>query len=76
VKVSVKVKAHAKEEKVEKINERDFHVSVKAEARAGRANQAVIEALSHYFNLPKSRISIIKGHFSKNKLLQIGDASF
>ncbi|MCX5714268.1 MAG: DUF167 domain-containing protein [Candidatus Omnitrophica bacterium] len=71
MKISVKVKARAREEKVEKIEEGNFRVLVKAEAKEGKANQAVIELLSRYFDIPKSRITILKGHSSKNKILQL-----
>lgn len=71
MKVSIRVKARAKLEQVEKIGETDFRVSVKAEAKEGRANHAVVELLSRYFDIPKSRIAIVRGHTSKNKIVEI-----
>jgi hypothetical protein len=44
---------------------------VKAPPHEGRANAAVIELLSDHFNVPKSRISIIRGFKGKNKLIEI-----
>ena len=58
-------------EKVEKINENEFILQVKAPPKEGRANQEVIELLSEYFHVSKSRIKIIKGHKSKNKIMEI-----
>ena len=46
-------------------------VSVKAPAKEGRANAAVIAAISEYFDVPKSRISIISGAGSRDKIVEI-----
>ncbi len=37
----------------------------------GLANEAVIKLLSNYFNVSKSRVSILSGARSKNKIVQI-----
>ena len=71
MRISVRVKANSKKESVEKIGEREFLVRVKAPAKEGRANEAVIELLSEYFNVPKSRISIAIGKSGKNKVVNI-----
>lgn len=71
MKIKVKVKPNAKQESVEKTGEKDFLLRVKAPAREGRANQAVVELLSEYFNLPKSGISIVRGEKSKNKVVNL-----
>ncbi|MBU0894961.1 MAG: DUF167 domain-containing protein, partial [Candidatus Omnitrophica bacterium] len=42
-----------------------------APAKEGKANEALIIALKHYFNVPKSRISIASGLGSKNKIVDI-----
>ncbi len=71
MKIAVKVKPNAKAVSVEKTGERDFTVRVKAPAKEGKANEAVVEALSGYFDIPKSRISISVGHGGKNKIVEI-----
>jgi len=71
MRIAVKVKPGAKQEKVEKISETEFCVWVRAQAKEGKANQAVIESLRKYFSIPKSRITILKGHSSKHKLIEI-----
>uniref|UniRef100_A0A7V0Z6G6 UPF0235 protein ENP86_07860 n=1 Tax=candidate division WOR-3 bacterium TaxID=2052148 RepID=A0A7V0Z6G6_UNCW3 len=50
-----------------------FKVYVNAPPVEGRANKAVIEVLSEYFNVRKSNIKIIKGEKSRNKVLEISD---
>jgi len=48
-------------------------VRVAASAFDGKANKAVIEILSEFFNVRKSNIKIIKGEKSRNKIVEIGD---
>lgn len=71
MRISVKVKACAKQEKIEKTGDADFNVWVRAQAKEGKANQELVAQLSRYFSVPKSRITILKGHTSKNKLIDI-----
>jgi len=39
----------------------------------GKANKKVIEIISKYLKIPKSRIRILKGETSKEKLIKIDD---
>ena len=71
MKISVKVKANAKKEKVEKIKEGEYAVWVREAAKEGKANKAVIEILSGFFDVAKSRIEILQGEKNKNKLISI-----
>ena len=67
----VKVKANAKEERVERLEAGGWLISVKARATEGRANAAVVDCLSRYLDIAKSRITIIKGHKSRNKVIEV-----
>ena len=71
VKISVRVKTNSKVEKVVDGGNNEYILQVKAPPHEGRANAAVIELLSDHFNVPKSRISIIRGFKGKNKLIEI-----
>lgn len=71
MRITVKIKPNAKTEIVEKRSDGGFSVRVKAPAREGKANEALVKALSCHFNIPKSRISIISGLGSKNKIVEI-----
>jgi len=37
----------------------------------GKANEELIKFLSKYFKIPKSNIEIVKGHTSRNKIVEI-----
>lgn len=43
-------------------------------ARAGKANLAVTELLARYFAIPKSRITIIRGHTSRRKIIELAES--
>lgn len=71
MRISIKVKPNSKSASVEKVDETEYIVRVKAPAKEGKANEAVVEALSEYFRVPKSRISIARGLGSKHKVVEI-----
>lgn len=71
MKIAVKVKPNSKENKVEPVEANEYVLRVKEKAQDGKANIAAIKTLSEYFGVPKSRISIIRGHTSKNKIISI-----
>lgn len=71
MKICVRVKARAKQDRVEKIAEGQYKVWVKAVPERGKANEAVIKTLSEYLGLPRSQISLVSGQTSSQKILQI-----
>lgn len=71
MKILVKVKANSKTEKIEKADEKNFNVSVKAPAKEGKANLAVVKSLAKYFAVSQSRIKILSGQKSKNKIIEV-----
>ena len=71
MRISVRVKPNSKKPGIEKLNDKEFVVRVRAPATEGRANDAVIKALSDYLSVPKSRISIYRGSSGKNKIVDI-----
>lgn len=71
MKISVKVKTNAKKESVEKLSDNQFAVSVKEPPIDGRANWAICRALGDYFGVSPSRVGIISGQTSKNKIVEI-----
>jgi len=71
MKIFVKVKPKAREEKVEKVDDINFRVSVKQSPEKGKANLATIRALADYFNISQSKISIVSGSTSRLKIIEI-----
>lgn len=71
MKIFVKAKPNAREEKVEKIDEKNYVVSVKEPPEKGKANVAIRNALAVYFKTGSSCVKIISGYSSRNKIIEI-----
>ena len=69
--VKVRVTPNSKEARVVKVGEAEFEVKVDERAIDGRANRRLLEILSEHFSVPKSRISIVRGARSRDKILEI-----
>lgn len=48
-------------------------VYVREPALDGKANAGVVELLASYYGVPKSKVSIFRGHTSKHKIVDIED---
>ncbi|PIP89183.1 MAG: hypothetical protein COW01_12600 [Bdellovibrionales bacterium CG12_big_fil_rev_8_21_14_0_65_38_15] len=67
----VKVKPASRSESIEKDEQGIIVVKIRAKPVDGEANKAVIEALSHYFKIAKSKITLESGPKSKLKRFAI-----
>ncbi|EAZ92145.1 DUF167 domain-containing protein [Crocosphaera chwakensis] len=71
LKLQVKVKPNAKQQKIEEMADNHFKIAVKSPPTDGKANQELITLLAKHFNVPKSHILIKSGVSSRNKLVEI-----
>jgi len=71
MKINVKAKPSSREEKVEKIDDQNFVVSVKEPPEKGKANEAIRNALAVYFKTGSSCVKIVSGYSSRNKIIEI-----
>ncbi len=71
MRIFVKAKPNSREEKVEKIDENNFIVSVKEPPEKGKANEAIRNALAVYFKTSSSRVKIVSGYSSRSKIIKI-----
>lgn len=71
MKITVSVKTGAKKELVQILDAKHFAVHVKAQPEKGKANEAVIKALSKHLGISPSRIILLRGETSRNKLFEI-----
>jgi hypothetical protein len=74
MKMNIKVIPNAKQNKLVEEPGR-FKVYLTAPAVEGKANQALIEFLAGHFNVKKSRISIVRGGKSREKVVEVRDPS-
>lgn len=70
MKISITIKTGARQAKIEE-TENGYTAYVKERPVENRANRALIELLSEYFNVPKSGIAIVSGAKSKFKIVEI-----
>ncbi len=71
MRVWVRVTPNASEARVTKVGDDKFEVRVDEKAIGGRANRRLIEIMSEQFGIPKSRILIISGARSRDKVLEV-----
>ncbi len=71
MRLSVTVTPNARTGRVERLGPGHLRVAVTAPAREGRANAALIEALSAHFGVPRSRIRILRGTASRHKTVEV-----
>ncbi|MCX7761188.1 MAG: DUF167 domain-containing protein [Hydrogenothermaceae bacterium] len=71
MKIKVKVKPASSKNEVKKIDENFFEIKTTVIPEKGKANEKVIELLSEFFDVPKSKIKIIRGETSKEKEVEI-----
>lgn len=69
----IKVKCHpsSKKELFEKKDENSFEIYIREKPERGEANKKVFEILAQYFNVKASKIRLIKGVKSPNKIFEI-----
>jgi uncharacterized protein YggU (UPF0235/DUF167 family) len=75
--MKISIKTHPKSKKIEVLQKDTAHyeVWVREAPEKGKANQAVIKALSDHLGVPCSRLTISSGHTSRNKICVISAAS-
>lgn len=67
--IHVRVKINATKADITKVDESTYEVKVDEKAIDGRANRRLIEILSKHFAVSKSRIIIINGSKSRDKIV-------
>lgn len=71
MKVAVRVVPGAKMQQVQAALDGTLKVWLRAEAKEGKANRALIEFLADYYGVSKSLVRIVSGLKIKNKILEI-----
>lgn len=69
--INVKISTRASKNEVIEVKRKFLHVLTTAVPEKGKANKALVDLLSKYFNIPKSSIKIIKGLSNKNKVVDL-----
>jgi uncharacterized protein (TIGR00251 family) len=73
--IKVKIASDSSKNKIEGVYNNALKIFITASPVEGRANKKCIAYLAKYFDIAKSKIEIISGQTSKNKLIKIYDFS-
>ncbi|MDP3771413.1 MAG: DUF167 domain-containing protein [bacterium] len=71
MRITVRAKPGAKMERIEEVGPQEFVVAVKEPPREGRANAAITRALAEYFGVTVSRVRLVTGFASRQKVFAI-----
>lgn len=73
--ITVYVKPGSKKESIKWVDnlfwEKELIVKIREKPIDGEANKWLIEALSDFFDVPKSRITILRGHTLREKVVEV-----
>ncbi len=72
MKLSIIAHPNSKNPRIEKDLLGATHVYVNAPPLEGKANKAVIEALTEHLGIKKGKVVLVRGEKSKNKVFEIG----
>lgn len=68
--IEVLVKPNSREQGIEKFGD-GLKIRVKSKPEKGKANEELIDILSHFFGVYKENIRILSGHGSRKKLVKV-----
>ncbi|MFA7654440.1 MAG: DUF167 domain-containing protein [Candidatus Magasanikbacteria bacterium] len=71
MKIIIKVIPRSSKNELKQLADGSYKAKLTAPPVDGKANEALIEILAEYFNIPKSKIKIARGLTSKNKTVKI-----
>jgi uncharacterized protein (TIGR00251 family) len=63
----IRVQPRSQKQRMEKTEAGEYRVWVISPPSKGEANKEVVEVISSYFDVPRTRIRIIGGHRSRHK---------
>jgi uncharacterized protein (TIGR00251 family) len=69
--IAVHVVTNSREAQVIKAGDTKLEVKVDERATEGRANKRLLEILAAYYKVPKSRVRLVSGAKSRDKVLEI-----
>lgn len=69
--VNVRVYPGSAIDSIKEATDTIIRIAIKEQAREGKANRALISFLSKALSIPKSRITIVRGNKSRDKVIRI-----
>ena len=69
--LKLKVHPNAKENKILQRTEDSFEIFVRAKPVEGKANEVCLDLLAKFLGVPRSKIHMIRGALSRNKIVEL-----
>jgi len=69
--IKVRVNAGMKKEKVVKVSETTFEMSIKEPAERNMANKRIRTVLAEVYNVSQGSVRIVTGHHSQSKIFDV-----
>lgn len=73
MKLKVKVIAGSRQRKIEELSDGSLKVHLTAVREKGKANEQLVELLAKHYHVAKSRVEIVKGNLTSQKVVEIYD---
>ena len=74
--ISVSVVPRSSKNEIRQLVDGSLKIKLTVAPVEGKANEALIELLSEYFGVAKSRVRIVKGEKGRKKIIEISKAQF
>jgi uncharacterized protein (TIGR00251 family) len=71
--ITLLVKPNAKKVFVNPLDSETYEIAISSKPEKGKANREIIEVLANFFKIKKTQITILRGHKSQKKIIQITD---
>ncbi len=71
--LQVMVKPNARKEELTQVDKDYYQIKVNVPPEGGQANKRVIELLAKHLGLAKSKLEIIRGHKSRQKVIRVNE---
>ncbi len=71
MRVRVRVTASAKRERVSKMDNDEFHITVREPAEHNMANRRVRELIAQEFGVSVAKVRLMTGHRSRSKMVDV-----
>ena len=69
--LSVRVHPRSRKQEIAELDENSYKIHVTSAPSKGEANEEVRKLIAKYLAIPLSKVKIVRGHRSRNKLVSI-----
>ncbi|MFN3603592.1 MAG: DUF167 domain-containing protein [Leptonema sp. (in: bacteria)] len=71
MRIRVHVKPNSSKKEIKQISDKEYSIKLHSSPEKGKANEELLKVLSEYFHVPQKKIIILKGEFSRQKIIEL-----